>query len=171
MSKRAIAKITISRSALKDFIKNIIREELDCSTVTTRDINEVMSKIGSNLTDEEAEMLYQLNLSIKQINEQAFIFADKETNPGVMTFVIDASFRSLYLKVNPRGDDCFDLEVLTMKPEFQNCESGKRFSDLVQSSSKYSSLTYSKLMNTFTRLFGERPLLERFQRMKAVLNG
>ena len=141
--------------------------------VNVEDIREVMAKLGTNLTEEETDLLYRLNGDIKEINPNAYVYSDKETSPGVCIFMIDCCETLLYYFKLIQNGDAFDIEVYQMKPDYLTTEkrADKRFGDWIQSKSGFKNVDYGQLMEILRQHIGEKPLLENFRRMKKVLAG
>lgn len=175
-----ITETKITRRALKDLVKEILREDFseaieklrNENTITLGDLREAMGRMGCRLSEEETDFLYKLNGSVKKINPSCYTFADNESRPGQTSFVVDAEPLLLYFRIMNNGVQ-FDVEVMQMKNEFQASEvrADKRFPDLIKGISTTRGLTYAQLLDLLEKYIGQKPLLERFHKMKQVLNG
>jgi hypothetical protein len=183
----------MKRGDLKCWVKAVVREELASQgvvgdedanvtgsvddgegepmlAVNVEDIREVLSHLNSNLNEEETDLLFRLNSDLKEVNGQATVFTDKESNPGVTSYVVDAEDQPYYFRINPNGDH-FDIEIIEMQREFlQKEKKDKPFGDWIKSKWGFQNVDYHQLMELLGQYIGAKPLLERFQRMKRVLN-
>jgi hypothetical protein len=188
MAETKTTRLTIKKGALRLLIKKIIRDVLNdllsenrtsksgtipLSGIDQQDLRECYSKMGFNLTEQEMDLLYRMNSDVKAINPQFSVFPDKESIPGVCSYVIDAEPMLLYFRIQCSGGDCFKVEQIKMAESFRSIEAraDKKFSDHIQSVSTEHDLTYKSLLDLLSNTIENKPLWERFQRMKAVLNG
>ena len=139
------------------------------AVMTPSDLREVLTRLGTSLTGEETDMLYKLNADVKDINSEAFTFADKETNPGVCCCVVECEPLCLYFRITPNGDQ-FDVEVIEMQPEFLKVEkrADRKFGDWIHQRYGFQNVNYTQLMELIQQRVGRKPLQETLRKVTRI---